>query len=135
MRRPRHGFTLLEVLVATTIMAVAVATLLSALTTSVRNAGRVSDSDRAVMLAKNKMDELLAEPELPVNQVLQGLWDPRMVGVNGGWRARVEPFESFPRIPANVGGLYRVVVEVWWSNGNQRQTFLLEGYRRIMRPR
>lgn len=133
MRRGRRGFTLLEVLVATTIMAVAVATLLSALTTSLNNASRVGDSDRAAMLAKNKLDELLAEPSLPPNQLLQGMLDARLTGVQGGWRARVEPFENYPGIPQNIGGVYRVVVEVWWTDGARRRTFLLEGYRRMMK--
>jgi len=133
MRRERRGFTLLEVLVATTIMAVAVGTLLSALTTSLNNAARVGDSDRAAMLAKNKLDELLAEPSLPPNQLLEGMWDPRLTGMHGGWRARVEPFENYPGIPQNIGGLYRVVVEIWWTDGARRRTFLLEGYRRMMR--
>ena len=134
MRRASgRGFTLLEVLVATTIMAVAIGTLLGALTTSVRNANRVTDSDRAATLAKQKLDELLAEPTLPVGQVLQGPWDPRITGLSGGWRARVEPFETLPGIPDNIGGVYRVVVEVWWNDAAQRRSFLLEGYRRIMK--
>lgn len=133
MRGGRGGFTLLEVLVATTIMAVAVVTLLSALTTSLNNATRVGDSDRAAMLAKNKLDELLAEPSLPPNQLLQGMWDARLTGVQGGWRARVEPFENYPSIPQNIGGVYRVVVEVWWTDGARRRTFQLDGYRRMMK--
>lgn len=124
---------MLEVLVATTIMAVAVVTLLSALTTSLNNATRVGDSDRAAMLAKNKLDELLAEPSLPPNQLLQGMWDARLTGVQGGWRARVEPFENYPSIPQNIGGVYRVVVEVWWTDGARRRTFQLDGYRRMMK--
>lgn len=124
---------MLEVLVATTIMAVAVVTLLSALTTSLNNATRVGDSDRAAMLAKNKLDELLAEPSLPPNQLLQGMWDARLTAVQGGWRARVEPFENYPSIPQNIGGVYRVVVEVWWTDGARRRTFQLDGYRRMMK--
>ena len=58
--RFRRGFTLLEVMVATTIMGIAVVTLLSALSTSVRNATRLTDYDRAVLLARAKMDALLA---------------------------------------------------------------------------
>ena len=45
--RSRRGFTLLEVMVATTIMGIAVVTLLSALSTSVRNATRLTDYVRA----------------------------------------------------------------------------------------
>ena len=131
-RAPRQGFTLLEVLVATTIMAVAVGTLLAALSTSVRNARRVMDSDRAATLAKIKMDELLVDPALTVGR-FEGVWDPSVYGLRGGWRARVDPFENRPGIPDRIGGVYRVAVEIWWLDGAGRRTFLLEGYRRIMR--
>ena len=56
---PRAGFTLLEVLVATTIMAIAVSGLLASLSTSLRVASRLTDYDRATLLAREKMDELL----------------------------------------------------------------------------
>ena len=123
-----RGFTLLEVLVATTIMAVAIAALMSALGTSVRSASRVTDSDRAALLAKRTLDALLLEP-LPPGQTVQGQFNPREAGLNGGWRARLEPFESYPNLPAPSGGIDRVVVEVWWMSGTARRTFELEGYR------
>jgi len=53
------GFTLLEVLVATLVMAIAVAGLMSAISSSLRNAVRLTDHDRAVLLGRQKMDELL----------------------------------------------------------------------------
>ena len=57
MKRNR-GFTLLEVMVATTIMAIAVVGLLSSLSASLRNAARLTDNDRSALLARRKMDEL-----------------------------------------------------------------------------
>ena len=65
MERKPQGFTLLEVLVATAIMAIAVTGLLTSLSTSLRNAARVTSVDRATLLARQKMDELLSEPKLP----------------------------------------------------------------------
>jgi len=56
----RAGFTLLEVLVATVIMGIAVAGLIAGLSQSVRNAARLSDYDRAAMLARTKMNESCA---------------------------------------------------------------------------
>src|SRR3989454_12272792 len=95
--RSRRGFTLLEVLVATTIMGVAVVTLLSALSTSVRNATRLTDYDRAVLLARGKMDALLVDPALPAQTMIEQQLDPALMGgTKGGWRAQVTPFEAGP---------------------------------------
>src|SRR5205085_7314962 len=78
--RSRRGFTLLEVLVATTIMGIAVVTLLSALSTSVRNATWLTDYDRAVLLARAKMDSLLVDPALPRQTVMEQPLDPVLLG-------------------------------------------------------
>ncbi len=58
--KPR-GFTLLEMLVATAIMGIAVVALLANISTSMQNASRLTDYDRAALLAKRKMDELLLD--------------------------------------------------------------------------
>jgi general secretion pathway protein I len=121
----RRGFTLLEVLVATLIMAIAVAGVLGALSTSLRNASRISDADTAALLAKRKLDELLVEERLPKGVVVEGAFpDGR------GWRARVSKFEMPPGVSPGVEILERIEVEVWWLAGEQRRTFNVEGYRR-----
>jgi general secretion pathway protein I len=127
MRR-RRGFTLLEVLVATTIMGVAVITMLSALSTSVRNASRLTDYDRAALVARARMDSLLADPALPDVADTEAPIDPTSLGgATGGWRAHVSPFEPGPD---GKPGLDRVQLEIWWMSGSQRRSFVLEGYRR-----
>jgi general secretion pathway protein I len=133
MRHGRHrrGFTLLEVLVATTIMGIAVGSLLSALSGSVRNAARLADTDRASGIARRTMDELLAAPAIPYGSILEGRFNAREAGLDGGWRARVEPFETVPGQPSNLATLERVVLEVWWSRGSGRRTMVLDGYRRV----
>ena len=72
----QSGFTLLEVLVATVIMAVAIGGTLSALSSSMRNEARLSDYDRAAMFARRKLDELLVDRKLPKMAPLEGVWDP-----------------------------------------------------------
>ena len=127
----RRGFTLLEVLVATLIMAIAVTGLLSALSTSLRNAARLTDYDRAALLARQKMDELLIARPLPTGGVMEGSWDPSLTsGGPMGWRARMTPFEIPPRSGPGTPILDRVELEIWWMSGGHRRTFTLEGFRR-----
>lgn len=129
----RRGFTLLEVLVATTVMGIAVVTLLSALSTSVRNATRLTAYDRAALIARARMDALLADPEIPQNMVIEQPIDPASLGgAQGGWRARVTPFEAGP---GGAPALDRVQLEIWWMAGDERRSFPLEAFRRAVAPR
>jgi prepilin-type N-terminal cleavage/methylation domain-containing protein len=130
--RPQHptqsGFTLLEVLVAAVIMGLAVAGAMSAIASSSRNASRLTQYDRAVTLARQKMDELLVDRDAPRNVLLSGNWDPPIP--NAGWNARVAPFEAPPGAGVGGGVLDRVELEIWWMDGQTRRAFTLEGFRR-----
>jgi general secretion pathway protein I len=127
----RRGFTLLEVMVATTVMGIAVVTLMSGLSTSVRNASRLTDYDRVALLARAKMDALLVDPKLPLGSVMEDSLDPGLLGgARGGWRAQVTPFETAPSPVAGALGLDRVQLEIWWMSGDQRRSFGLEAFRR-----
>ena len=76
----QRGFTLLEVLVATMIMGIAVSGVLSGLSAAARNAGRLTQYDRAALLARQKMDELLVDQSMHRGTPVQGLWDPASSG-------------------------------------------------------
>ncbi|HVO99443.1 MAG TPA: prepilin-type N-terminal cleavage/methylation domain-containing protein [Bryobacteraceae bacterium] len=129
--RSERGFTLLEVLVATAIMGVAVAGLLNAISGSARNASRLNQYDRAVMLAKSKMDELLAEPELRRNVPMAGVFDAAKTGgVECSWRAVVQPFETVPGAAPGYWVVDRVGLEIGWMDGATNHSFSLEGFRR-----
>lgn len=127
----QRGFTLLEVLVATLIMAIAVAGLMGAISTSLRNATRLTGHDRAVLLAHQKMDELMIATGLPKGAAFQGTWGPEVTdGDQMGWIARLTPFE-FPKNPAP-GELFleHVELQIWWMSGPVRRSFQLEGFHR-----
>jgi hypothetical protein len=110
-------------------MAIAVVGLLSNLSTSLSNAARLTDYDRAAVLAKRTMDNLMIEPDLPMGTDLEGTWNPEVVGFEGGWRARVTPFERAPSAAPGRLALDRIEVEVWWAAAGRRRTLSLEGYR------
>lgn len=126
----RAGYTLLEVLVATAIFAIAAVVVLSALSSSTQNAARVTDRDRAMLLAREKLDELLIDRKAPKNIPIEGVFDAAQTGsVPCGWRAQLSTFEAGVKSP-DAPALERVQVEVWWGPENDRHSFRLDGYRR-----
>jgi general secretion pathway protein I len=125
-----RGFTLLEMLVATTIMAVAIVGLLTGLSTTTRNAARLRDYDRAVQLGRERMNELICDTTLPHNSALSGSFDPNQTGgLEAGWRARLTTFEMPPAVRPNDTALDRLELEIWWKSGEATRTFTLDGYR------
>ena len=133
----RRGFTLLEVLVATAIMAIAVTTAVSALRTSLRNADRQMELDKVGNLARRKMDDLLAERLNPHCQGFGGVFPVAYTGgVEAGWTAMVTPYETAVMPPApGATALERIQLEIWWKTLTGRKTMHLEAYRRtVLKP-
>jgi general secretion pathway protein I len=123
----RAGFTLLEVMVATLIMGVAVTGLIVGLSQSVRNASRLAGYDRAAALARSQMNELLLSDQLPFDGEVEG----RFQGTpNAGWRAVTRPFETQANPGPGSEVLQRIALQVWWEpEGGTRRTLDIAGYR------
>ena len=133
---PRAGFTLLEVLVATVIMGVAVAGLLVGLSQSVRNAGRLADYDRAVMLARTRMNDLLLDVNLPFEGSVNGVFPADQAGgIPTGWDATLRPYDVPPNAQPGATVLQQIGLDIWWqpASGNRR-TMHLESYRAARIP-
>jgi len=129
----RRGFTLLEMLVATSVMAIAVVGMLSALSTSLRNANRLTDHDRAALVARRKVDELLLQPRLQRYVPVEGQLTPATdAGLTGGWRATLQPYEIPPNVGPGNAILERLECELWWMDGGHKRTFTIEGYRKTV---
>jgi general secretion pathway protein I len=132
----KRGFTLLEMLVASTIMAVAIVGLLAGIGGATRNAARLREYDRAAQLARLRMNELMADVTIPRDQVLSGTFDPSLTGgLDAGWQARLTTAEMPPTPMTGQPCLQRIELQVWWVAGEQKRTFTLESYRsHILRP-
>jgi len=130
------GFTLLEVLVATVIMGVAVAGLIAGLSQSVKNAARLKDYDRAAMLARTKMNDLVVDKGLPFDGTVEGQFDREQSGgVPSGWRASLRPFDVPPKAGPGMTILQRIGLEIWWEPAaGTRRTIQLESYRPVPIP-
>jgi general secretion pathway protein I len=127
----RRGFTLLEVIVATLLMAVAVTGVLGALRVTLANAARLTDNDRLALLARRKLDELLATRDLPKGMPFEGLFAPEFAGGQpAGWTAVLAPFElsSMPPAPGQ-RMLERIELSVWCGPPERRRTLRLEAFR------
>lgn len=130
-RQSQNGFTLLEVLVATLIMAIAVTGLVANMARSSRNAAALRDYDRVSILAKRKMDELLINRQMLRFVPLRGEWSALEAGgVPVRWQAVVTPFEFTPNPGANQYVLDRVELTIAWMQGARERTYSVEGYRR-----
>lgn len=117
-------------------MGIAVAGAMSGLSASARNASRITQYDRAALLARSKMDELLLDNATPRNQILSANYTPLETGgVTAGWQARVVPFEAL-ETTFNPGAtvVERVELEIWWMDGPTRRSFSMEGIRRAQIP-
>src|SRR5512146_3363323 len=117
-------------IVATTIMGIAVVGLMAGLASSTRNAARLQDYDRAVQLGRVRMNELMLDRTLPLNTVMEGRFDPSQTGgLEAGWRVRSTIFEMPPLVQPGQTALDRLEVEVWWASGDKRRTYTLDAYR------
>jgi len=126
----QRGFTLLEMIVATLIMAVAVTALLSGLAGSTRNAARLREYDRASQLARYRMNELVMDRRFPVGSTQSGMFDESQTGrVEVDWKARITPFATPPPgVPGRVG-LDRIELEISWRSGSTLRSFTVDSYR------
>jgi len=122
-------------IVATVILAVAVVGLLSAISGALRNAARLTAYDRAVQLARLRMNDLLVDSRMPRDTVVSGGFDPLQTGgLDAGWQARLENFEMPPNPAPGQMALDRIELQIWWMAGSERRTFTLDSYRqRLLR--
>lgn len=118
------GFTLIEAIAAFVLLALFLGTLMSALSTSMRNTLRAEQESLAAQWAQSKLD-------------LVGIGEKLEPGVTRGefddgyrWEMAVEEYEPVreqePEIPVDLDALgmrlYRVDLDVFWGDGDNAHT-------------
>lgn len=92
-RHPRNGgFTLVEVLVAVAVLAIALAAVIGAMAQQANNAGYLREKTLALWVAHNRLAELQLEAEPPATGRSDGKVE--MSGVEWTWRVAVAGTED-----------------------------------------
>lgn len=137
---PRHcrarGFTLLEVLVAMTLVGIGLALAFTAMSGSARTEERLAVHTAALQLARAKLDEALAQPDF---QVAADPGEERYAGHDFGYRLRLTPVPLLSEaqravLPRFAGKLERLEIEVFWGPKGAQQSYQLATLRAAMPP-
>jgi general secretion pathway protein I len=131
----QRGFTLLEVLVAFTIAALALGVMFSAVLGGLRTARVADHMQEAVTLARSRLAAAMAAVDAGV--VTQG---PQQGDDGGGfhWQVRIRPQESVrmpraddaaPNVAATRATLFGITVIVGWSGDGGHREVRLDGAR------
>jgi len=119
-RLTMRGFTLLEVLVSTVLLGTVFVAVVGLTSQSLRNIERMQPHERALVHAREVMNEFLLFEELePATQ--SGRWDDGYQ-----WRVDVSPDERGAAVNDPTHGLFRIRVTIGWDSNGRAKTYSLE---------
>ena len=121
--RARAGFTLIEVIVAIAILAISLVMIMQLFSGGLRASRASRDYTRAILHAKDKMEELHIKPVQGSGEFEDGF----------KWESEVYPFEEYEEKLENIDvNLLKVKVKVIWSNiANQQKSVELMSLKTI----
>lgn len=130
MKRRAAGYTLIEVIVAFAVLAIALTLLLGTLTNASRQVHWSADAGRAALLAQGLLDEVDTEGPLREGDRDGVLEDGRY-----RWTLHVRRFEDPVRVgqpvDPNVPVLMALDLTLEWGDGGPRQRFELHSLRLV----
>ena len=121
--RGMAGFTLIEVIVAIAILAISLVMIMQLFSGGLRASRASRDYTRAIVHAKDKMEELHIEPVQDSGEFEDGF----------KWESEVYPFDEYEEKLENIDvNLLKVKVKVIWSNiANQQKSVELVSLKTI----
>ena len=122
-RQPREaGISLLEVLMAISLLGISFATIFSGLSAALRTTDRLERFDRGNEFATKKLSELVLDPSVADGEVRSGV-SPSGIW----WRARTQLVDTRPLSdPKKPAQLVRIILEVSWRTRSGWQGLNLE---------
>ncbi len=116
------GISLMEVLMAISLLGISFATIFSGLSAGLRTTDRLDRFDRGNEFATRKINELFLDPSLAEGQVRSG------VSPSGfWWQVRTQLVDTRPLSdPKKPAQLIRIILEVSWRTRLGRQSLNLE---------
>jgi len=132
-QQPIRGFTLLEIMVALSVLSIGIVTVLELFSGSLRLADRASRRTQAVIYAQEVMDRLFEEETLDDGE------ESGEVGGGYSWVSRVQevrPEEEGERFQTRENTLSptrlkELEVRVYWQGGTGSQEFVLRSLRMV----
>ena len=126
-RTVQRGLSLLELLVAVSIMALAVGVLYRVLGSSVRTAGLLEQQQRATLIVQS----LLAAKDA----VAEEGWNETGESAGYNWQVRSRPYDtSVSREFPGAARLHAIEIEVSWGDGGQTRQVQVQALRPQRRP-
>ena len=123
MIRRIHGFTLLETLVAMSILAISLGVIYQIFGTSLRNIQYTNDYSHAQMLAASKLSEIGKGIPVKVG-VFEGNFDKKY-----SWIMDVSKFSSDSGLSQELIQTYKVNFKIFWGTSRGEQSIQLHTYR------
>lgn len=124
MSRKERGFTLLEVIVAMTILGLGFSALFAGMSQSARNITRLDKVQRREMFTRNLLAELDLVQQLTPGESSSGVFED-----GTRWRLEVQPFVL--ATPQNQTSLVRVELRLDWDGATGIQKKAIETYRLV----
>lgn len=105
-RRLQRGFTLVEMIVATLLLAIGVAACMAAISASTRTSGVASEYSTAALLGDRHFSELMSDPNGPTTGEQSGDFSDHP---EFHWRQSIDQ--------SDITGLLRISLTIEWQNG------------------
>jgi type II secretion system protein I len=115
-----RGFTLLEVLVSTVLLATVFVAVVGLATQSLRNITRMKSQESALLHAREKMNEVLLLEDLGLG-TQSGQW-----GDGYRWQIEISPSARNDQLQDRTNGLFDIRVDVRWGESEREKAYTVE---------